>query len=358
MVDRQGGVVSRRRGDRLAWLRGAVIAACLASFTVSASSIAEAPEVGVPPGLRAPTSPLFGDVAWYDLVALRWSDPGAWPAWLEIELAAVDTGGAGPLGLRQPIVEVYVDDGSGGATALLPGSGLRMPPGDGWRYAARVTGDGAWGWRVDPVTERWSTPEPLAAGVDGRVVRIAWPWPRPEDARVYAISGVHDPFSADGWRAFSPTPSPWAFSAGDPVGPPVVDVLPGDAAAWERVRASGELRRAPTPAPVGDGRSARWWWLMAVGLATAVVGLWWRHRTGGAPPAAEPGPETPPAPPAGPPDLIGEGDLEAADQPAAGTVAAEASAATPTASATGDGSTDDSRATEAPSPESRSANRS
>lgn len=377
---------------RRAWGPGAALALLLSLATAWAQVALDVPDEGLPAGLRAPTSPLFGNVATYDLVAVRWSAPEAWPAWLEIELGAVDTGGAGPLGLRQPIVEVYVDDASGGATALLPGSGLRMPDGDGWRYAARVTGDGAWWWRVDPVTERWSTPEPLAAAVDGRTVRLAWPLPWPEDVRVYAISGVHDPFASDGWRPFSASPSPWAFASDEPSGPPIVDLLPGDADAWLRARETGALRRPTVPGPALDGRSARWWWLMAAGLATAVAGLWWRSRPGVAPggsdAAAAAAPEA-----AGPGDAAGASEDAAASPPdaapdahhavladaaehdaapdlidddevAAGgaqdgpgqPAASDAADDEPTASA--DGTADASRSTAPPSPAKRSANRS
>jgi hypothetical protein len=268
-----------------------VLAACLVSMGL-AQGIVDAQEPDLPPRLRPPTSPVFADPAWYDLVALRWRD-GIEPA-LEIELGAIDPAGQGAFGMRQPIIEVYVDDGSGGATELLPGSGLRMPDGDGWRTALRLTGDGAWWWRVDAEGGGVAPPLALPFEVEGRVVRVAWPLAVPEGARVYAISGVHDPFSVDGWRRFTEAPSPWAFAAEEP-GPPVVDVLPGDAATWERMRATGMLQRATMPAGSrGPLAGWVWWLLMGLGMALAVGGVVWRawRPAAATPIAAAPLPRT------------------------------------------------------------------
>jgi hypothetical protein len=239
-----------------------------------AQGVVDAQEPDLPPGLRPPTSPVYADPSWYDLIALRWLD-GSEPA-LEIELGAIDPAGQGAFGMRQPIIEVYVDDGSGGATDLLPGSGLRMPAGDGWRHALRLTGDGAWWWWVDADGGGVAPPRALPFEVEGRVVRVAWPLPVPEGARAYAISGVHDPFSVDGWRRFTDAPSPWAFAAEEP-GPPVVDVLPGDAASWARVRATGTLQRASGHAGSGGPLAGWvWWLLMGLGMTLAVGGVVWR----------------------------------------------------------------------------------
>ena len=274
-----------------------LFAAALLLGLALAQEVSDAEEVGTPPGLLPPTSPLYADPGWYDLVAARWVEPDATSLWLEIELGAVDVGGFGALGLRQPIIEVYVDDGGGGAATLLPGSGLRMPDGDGWRQAVRVTGDGVWWWEATVDGRGLLPPRPLPAVVDGRVVRIAWPTVRPDDGQLYAITGVHDPFSPDGWRPMATEPSPWAFASDTP-GPPVIDVLPGDHAVWRQVRETGALVRPSDPIPAQRGAARwRWWVLMGLGLGLASAGLWWRSR----PPAAsaEPIPtagESPPAP--------------------------------------------------------------
>jgi hypothetical protein len=347
---------------------------------LAAAQVADEPaEVGAPPGLLAPTSPLYAEFAWYDLVAVRWVEPDASRVWLEVELAATDPAGDGPLGLRQPIVEVYVDDGGGGAATLLPGSGLRMPDGDGWRHAVRITGDGVWWWEAAIDGRGLLPPRPLPAVLDGRVVRIAWPREPPGDARVYAISGVYDPFSPDGWRPLARSASPWAFASEDD-GPPVIDVLPGGTEAWERVRDGRALVR--DAAASGRGRAAGWYWwaLMALGLGLASGGLWWRSR-----PPYEGGPsrhgaatKAAVAPGAGDDALITDADLSAT--PGAGPAATSGAApmapaqpvdVQPAATPGGDG-TDagdavaesaaaeghSTRSTEAPSEDNRSAKRS
>lgn len=298
---------------RRAWV---TLSACVLLGLASAQVTDEPPELGAPPGLLAPTSPAYADVAWYDLVAIRWVEPDAGRLWLEVELAAVDPAGTGPLGLRQPIVEVYVDVGGGGAATLLPGSGLRMPEGDGWRHAVRITGDGVWWWEAAVDGRGLLPPQPLPAVLDGRVVRIAWPTNRPDDARVYAVSGVYDPFSPDGWRPLATAPSPWAF-ASEAGGPPVIDVLPGGVDVWERVHDGGALVRDVSAAGAGRGPTHWYWWaLMAAGLGLASVGLWWRSRPSSeAEPSATEDERPPPdAPPGDGEDaLITDADLSASD---------------------------------------------
>ena len=365
------------------WGTWTALVACLLLGLASAQVSDDPPELGVPPGLLAPTSPAYADVAWYDLVAIRWVEPDAARVWLEVELAAVDAAGTGPLGLRQPIVEVYVDDGGGGAATLLPGSGLRMPDGDGWRHAVRITGDGVWWWEATVDGRGLLPPRSLPAVLDGRVVRIAWPTERPGDARVYAISGVYDPFSPDGWRPLAPAASPWAF-ASEAGGPPVIDVLPGGMDVWEQVRDAGALVRDASTAEGSRGATRWYWWaLMAMGLGLASGGLWWRSR----PPSEEEPTRSeevaPSAVPSGDGDdvLITDAELSAPPAgdatptiPAAADAAAEARseegqpAATPPATRSdggddgaatdGDPEGSSTRATDAPSDDSRSAKRS
>jgi hypothetical protein len=367
---------------RVRW-RWAALLACLCLGLAAAQERGEPPEIGPPPGLRAPTSPVYADAAWYDLVAVRWVEPDADRVWLEVELAAVDAAGTGPLGLRQPIVEVYVDVGGGGAATLLPGSGLRMPEGDGWRYAVRITGDGVWWWEAAVDGRGLLPPRSLPAVLDGRVVRIAWPTAAPGDARVYAISGVYDPFSPDGWRRLARTPSPWAFASEDG-GPPVIDVLPGDAGVWQRVRDVRALVRDGDASGTGRGEASWYWWaLMAAGLGLASGGLWWRSRPASEVPPAEAGAAAPTATPSGDDDALitdadlgGTGDDDGATatpdgtepsweaQPAdapqrVATPAATGSDASDAAApADGDGDGSVRRTTDAPSDDSRSAKRS
>lgn len=359
-----------------------MIVACLLLGVAAAQVTDEPPEAGAPPGLLAPTSPVYAEYAWYDLVAVRWVEPDATRVWLEVELAATDPAGAGPLGLRQPIVEVYVDDGGGGAATLLPGSGLRMPDGDGWRHAVRITGDGVWWWEAAVDGRGLLPPRSLPAVLDGRVVRIAWPADLPVDVRVYAISGVYDPFSADGWRPLARVASPWAF-ASEEGAPPVIDVLPGGTDAWERVREGRALVRDAAAGESGRRGASGWtWWaLMVVGLGLASGGLWWRSRP---PSDGRRGAEAVAVPGDGDDVLITDADLSATPEDGAaptsgdspptstGSRAADGQpAATPAGDATdadadagdavpesADAEGNSTRATEAPSEDSRSAKRS
>jgi hypothetical protein len=263
-------------------MNGLLRAVCLAVFVAvwsvvaAGQAVVDAAETGLPPGLTAPTSPVYADGAWYDIVAVRWTNHDTLR--LEIEMGSIDPAGVGEIGMRQPIVEVYVDEGRGGATDLLPGSGLRMPAGTGWSQALRLSGDGAWWWQVAADGERLAPPRALPVEVEGRVARVTWPTAVAADARLYAISGVYDPFAADGWRRFGDAPSPWAFAAEEP-GPPVVDLLPGDAAAWQQMRSSGELPRTVAAREAGplDG-GWLWWTLMALGMSMAIAGVVWRAR--------------------------------------------------------------------------------
>lgn len=222
-------------------------------------------------GLTPPTGARFADPAWYDLVGVTWSGDALAPV-LEIEWAAIDA----EVPLRQPIVEAYLLTADGAGTTLLPGSGLAPPAGFGWSVALRATSAGAWAWRSGAGE---AVPQALDATVAGRRLRLAWPPGWPTDGVWVAISGVHDPFSASGWRALATAPSPWAFSAASPV-PPVVDVLPGDGDALARLQRSGRLP-APTVRPP-RGAGSVWWWWMVGGLALAVGGLLWRGRGTGA----------------------------------------------------------------------------
>jgi|GEM_PF-2771576 len=225
--------------------------------------------------LIPPTSPRFADPAWYDLVDVVLLDGDS--VSVRITMGAVDARAGFALGISQPIIEVYIDDGGAGAEALLPGSGLAMPLGTGWRWALRVTGDGAWGWQADAAGDvTHSEPFALDARLEGNELTLFTPFPRPIEGRleVYAVSGVYDPFSRDGWRPLTREPSPWAFSSTEQ-SLPVVDVFPGDADARAAALARGELPRRAPPGVI-DRRAQVWLVLMAAGVVLALVGVWVR----------------------------------------------------------------------------------
>jgi hypothetical protein len=152
-----------------------------------------------------------------------------------------------------------------------------MPEGDGWNVAVRITGDGAWGWLADE-EGRVDLARPIAidATASGRTIDLLTPFAAAPGARLYAITGVYDPFRPDGWRPTTRSPSPWAFSSPE-ASLPVVDVFPADAASTARAVSRGVLpRRATVGVDVG---TTLWVAMMLAGLAVAVVGLWWRRRT-------------------------------------------------------------------------------
>lgn len=263
--------VSRRRGRSPLAILALALALVLSASAQAVSAQAQADEARLTP----PTATLYADPAWYDVVDAAVVE-GSDPIRLRVELGAIDPSGGLPLGITQPIVEVYVDGGPGGASDLLPGSGMRMPDGDGWNVAVRITGDGAWGWFAGEEGEvDLARPVVLEATASGRTVEIQTPFAATSDARLYAITGVYDPFRPDGWRQTTRAPSPWAFSSPE-WSLPVVDVFPADPATAARAVAEGVLpRRAGSGVDVGV---TLWIALMLSGLAVAIVGLWWRRR--------------------------------------------------------------------------------
>lgn len=229
-------------------------------------------------------------------------------------------------GFLPSIVDVYLGEVAGGPDRTLPGPDLLFPQGTGWQYAVRLTSDGAFyvdQAAVEPQSQAaepaapaaQETTQPADAGATTRpadgpetgqpaaaptatepngapdldalprhpleVLRVGntlvvyLPFELPEDVAVQTLVGVYDPFSRSGWRPLAASPSPWAFSGpGTQVGP-VVDLLARDAAAQRVALQEGVLpRRAPTP-PVW---AVPWLWLVAGGLAIALLGLVLRAR--------------------------------------------------------------------------------
>jgi hypothetical protein len=252
-----------------------------------------APEV--PVGLRPPTSDAYADVALYTLERLVTSAPGEAPGWVEVTLGALHaSASADPeaLGVYQAVVEIYVDDGEIGFSELLPGSGLRMAPGRGWRDAIRLTHEGAFLWSAlrAPEGDRvrlvgMGAPRSLTVLRRNQTLRVELPTPLPAGARVYAISGVHDPFAASGWRALAPSPAPFAFAAEQASRPPIISLLPGDADTYRRVVEGGVLggwevwQFRGVPLPAWRLRDWRWWSLCAVGLLLFALGTALARRT-------------------------------------------------------------------------------
>lgn len=223
--------------------------------------------------LAPPTAAVYSSLGSLDLTEVRVLQGD--PLRVRIGLASLDNPAGLPNGVTVPIVEVYLDVEEGGEEALLPGSDLRMPAGDGWEIALRVTGDEAFAVRAES-GERMRHPVRVEPVDDGLVV--VTPFAAPERARLHAITGVYDPFAETGWRPLARQPSPWSFSS--PVAaPPVVDVLAPDGPAQ---RLAVRNRELPTP-PRGMA-GAPWVVLMVVGVVVAGVGVGLRRAA----PEAEP----------------------------------------------------------------------
>lgn len=262
-------VRGQRRGSRL-------LALALCCVLGAGGASAQSGDAFGDGSLRPPTGPRFADPAWYDLVDVRLLEGD--PIRVALSLGAVDASGGLALGITQPLIEIYLDSAEGGVEMLLPGSGLAMPLGDGWQIAIRVTGDGAWAWEADGAgAVDLAAPVPVEVVLDGTTLTVLTPFARPEAAvRLYAVSGVYDPFRADGWRPLSRAPSPWAFSS-EQQQVPVVDVFPGDASERAAALARGELPRDPVSGGIAPG-SLVWLWLMGAGVALAIAGLALRIR--------------------------------------------------------------------------------
>ncbi|MFA5551783.1 MAG: glucodextranase DOMON-like domain-containing protein [Trueperaceae bacterium] len=278
--------------------------------------------------LVPPTSTVYANVAMFDLqgVELEVAEDGA--AVLRVTLGALGTT-ASSVGdesadgdvasaeeneaIRQgeaeqfevsgllAIVDVYLDTGAGGADQTLRGPNMLLPVGAGWHHAVRFSAEGAWGVTYagtqadegapDGGAEAQAEPQtlthvPLTTTRSGNVLSVVLPWQFDPEAQVdvYAMTGVHDPFTTSGWRALSESPSPFAFSGGEQV-VPVVDLLAPDAETQAAALRSGVL---PSPSR-SAGMSlplSPWLWLMVAGLALALLGLVLRGRVG-APVAAD-----------------------------------------------------------------------
>ena len=266
--------------------------------------------------LAPPSSVLLADAAEFDLHEVAVLDENNLV--VTITMGSLSNPGSLVNGFSNPIIEVYVDSAEGGATTLLPGSGLALPAGMGWEAVLKITGDEASGFRSDESGETQANVRfPVGVTISGRTLTVATPFARPEKVTLFVMVGVYDPFSETGWRSVTETPSPWGFSS-DTQLVPVVDLLATTVKAQRAAIDSGVLPSISAPR-----RGTPWLLLMGLGMAVALVGLAMRGRLGLAAPGrgevvgASPG--TPTADPvatrvapleAPPPDL--EGVSEAA----------------------------------------------
>lgn len=119
---------------------------------------------------------------------------------------------------------------------------------------------------------------PLDVSRNGNVMELTLPWEFDPEERLelFAMTGVHDPFSPDGWRKLSELTSPWAYSGAGQISP-VIDLLAPDQEAQATALATGVLP-VPTRTVSNKLLTSPWVWLMVGGLLLAVLGLVMRSR--------------------------------------------------------------------------------
>lgn len=221
--------------------------------------------------LTPPTAPIYANTAAFDLQSVTLT--GAPDLTVRVTMGALPDAGKLPNGFSSPIVEVYLDTAPGGEQNLLPGSGMAMAPKHGWEIALRATGDTAYAVEAQSQGSPSSWPRlPVRVEVAGSTITLHTSIPRPKRADIYAITGVYDPFTKDGWRPISQQPTPWAFSS-PTQHPAVVDLLASGQRAQRREIDAGLLTpyRSPTH---GIG----WLLLMLLGVLLAAFGAVARRR--------------------------------------------------------------------------------
>jgi len=221
--------------------------------------------------LAPPTAPVYANTADFDLQSVTLtSDP---KLTVRVQLGAVSDAAGLPNGFSNPILEVYLDTRPGGAQQLLPGSSMAMPPKHGWEIALRATGDEAYAVEARSSGSPGSWPRlPVTVDVQGNSITLHTQLRRPGRADVYALTGVYDPFTTDGWRPLTSSVSPWAFSSPSQR-VPVVDLLASNQSAQRREIDSGVL--SPYRSAL---HGLGWLLLMVLGLTTAAAGLVLRRR--------------------------------------------------------------------------------
>ncbi len=223
--------------------------------------------------LTPPTAQVFSTLGPFDLVAVEVTE--APQLVVRVRLGEIPDPGGLRNGVTLPVIDVYLDTAEGGREELLPGPGMRMPPGRGWEIALRVHGDDAYAVLADDPD---GLPRPLTVVREDDVLRIEAPIPAPDELyEIHALTGVYDPFSADGWRPLADGPSPWAFASEVPA-PPVIDLLAEDD---ETQRAA--LQAFTLPSSPRSDTAVGWLIAMVAGLGVAIVGLWLRRRVPAAP---------------------------------------------------------------------------
>jgi hypothetical protein len=171
-----------------------------------------------------------------------------------------------PLGFSMPVIEVYLGNDEPGRRELLGGSGMRLPGGQTWRVALRITGEEATVYRATDGEIEEATADVV---MDGNTLVVQTPFERPARPRIYAMTGLYDLFGSSPWRPLESSESPWAFSS-EAQRFPVVDVLARDEAAQRQALQAGVLvaRGGRNQVPGGI-----WLVIMAFGLLLSLTGI-------------------------------------------------------------------------------------
>lgn len=232
--------------------------------------------------LEPPSAAVYRNLAPFDLRQVSLTDDPQLT--LEIEMGSLSDPFALPLGFSLPVIEVYLSGTEGGRNELLPGSGMRLPPEQGWEVAVRLTGEQATAYRVNPGPRGVET-APAGVTVEGNHLLVTTPFPRPDRPRLYAITGLYDLFGATPWRPVDPRESPWAFSS-ESQRLPVIDVLARNDAGQSHAIETGVLTSAGGR---GSLPGSVWLALMALGLLVALSGVALRVLTRPRPGVLDPG---------------------------------------------------------------------
>ena len=189
--------------------------------------------------LAAPTAAAYRSLGSFDLLSLELLDTPFLS--FDLTFAALANPFDLPYGFSLPVLELYLYDADRpdpGSPQLLDGSGMRLPEGESWHYAFRITGDGAqlYGASAEGFAR---LNDPLSLSAEGSTVSVASALARPERFVLYGVVGAYSPFSASGWQPLSRTSSPWSFSSASQ-NVPVVELLAATAEAQAEAIAEPE----------------------------------------------------------------------------------------------------------------------
>lgn len=178
---------------------------------------------------------------------------------LTLSFGAVDDAVPAPNGFSSRQFAVFIGSGRGGELELGD-TGFRAPPERGWSYEFVVNG---WSARLERAPGAPEVSGSTVVRAEGTDVVLTTPIPAGQ-YRYWAMVGLYDSLTSDGWRRPSAAIAADALVTNLPSPPPVVDVLAPEGQA--RAYATRELE------PAGEeDRHAQW--LLLAGLVGVLVAL-------------------------------------------------------------------------------------